>query len=251
MRILLIIALSLPSFPVLAEPCQADKDSTEASRMEKSASGFGSKDYVWNRMTAERTEVLRKTGDVERGRDAFRGCRGCHKQDGFGRVDGLYPKLTGQHASVIIKQLTDIRIGLRSNPKMAPFAAPGEVSTQDIADIAVFLAGATTIKENGKGPGDQVRFGEATYMQKGCNKCHGKHGEGSAEKLYPVVAAQHYSYLLREMEYIKLGIRGNSHPDMVAVLRDFSTNDMEAVADYLSRLPDHRQARVQKSKRRR
>ena len=203
--------------------------------------GFGSESYVWNKMTAERADVLRKTGDVERGREAFRPCRGCHKPDGFGRVEGIYPRLTGQHASVIIKQVTDIRAGLRSNPKMVPFVAPDEVDTQDIADIAVFLEHQTTIKENGKGPGDQVRLGETLYTKRGCVKCHGKRGEGSKEKLFPALAAQHYSYLLREMEIIKLGVRGNSHPDMVSALRDFSTDEMEAVADYLSRLPDYRQ----------
>ena len=240
MRTFLIIALALlPSFPAVAEPCLADKASE----------GIGSKDYVWNRITAERTEVLRMTGDAERGREAFRACRGCHKPDGFGRVDGIYPKLTGQHASVIIKQVTDIRAGLRINPKMAPFVSPGEVSTQDIADFAVFLTNETTIKENGKGPGDQVRLGEKTYMERGCVKCHGKRGEGSGEKLYPVVAAQHYSYLLREMELVKLVMRGNSHPDMVAALRDFSTAELEAVADYLSRLPDHREAGAKKAGR--
>ena len=84
-------------------------------------------------------------------------------------------------------------------------------------------------------------LGETIYTQRGCVKCHGSRGEGNGEKLYPALAAQHYSYLLREMELIKTGARGNSHPDMVATLRDISTNDMEAVADYLSRLPDHRQ----------
>lgn len=237
MRTFIFFVLALSTSPVFADPCTADKVSI----------GIGNKDYVWNRMTAERTDVLRKTGDVGRGREAYRPCRGCHKADGFGRVDGIYPKLTGQHASVIIKQMTDIRAGLRINPKMAPFVEAGEVSTQEIADIAVFLAQATTIKENGKGPGDQVRIGEALYTKRGCVKCHGKRGEGNGEKLFPVVAAQHYSYLLREMELVKLGARGNSHPDMVSALRDFSTDEMEAVADYLSRLPDHRQTGAQKA----
>jgi cytochrome c553 len=199
---------------------------------------YGSKGYVWNTLTPERVEVLRKNGNAERGKEAYRGCRGCHKADGFGRVDGTYPRLTGQYASVIIKQLTDIRAGARLNPKMEPFISPDAVTVEEIADIAVYLSGLTTIKENGKGPGDQVRLGEAVYTQRGCNKCHGNRGEGNGEKLYPALAAQHYSYLLREMELIKAGARGNSHPEMVVALRDISTNDMEAVADYLSRLPD-------------
>jgi cytochrome c553 len=231
MRALLIVALTLlPTYSVLAADAAA-------------AVTIGTKGYVWNKLTPERAEALRKTGDIERGKEAFRGCRGCHKQDAFGRVDGTYPRLTGQYASVIIKQLTDIRAGLRFNPKMEPFISPDAVSVDEIADIAVFLSNLTTIKENGKGPGDQVRVGETIYMQKGCIKCHGNRGEGNGDKLYPALAAQHYSYLLREMELIRTMARGNSHPDMVLALRDLSTADMEAVADYLSRLPDRHLAK--------
>lgn len=233
MRALLIIALALlPTYSVLA----ADTSS---------ASTIGSKGYVWNKLTPERAEVLHKTGDAERGNEAFRGCRGCHKQDAFGRVDGTYPRLTGQYASVIVKQLTDIRAGARLNPKMEPFISPDAITVDEIADIATYLSTLATVKENGKGPGDQVRLGETIYNQRGCVKCHGSRGEGSGEKLYPALAAQHFSYLVREMELIRTGARGNSHPDMVATLRDISTNDMEAMADYLARLPDRRQSGVQ------
>jgi cytochrome c553 len=206
------------------------------------AQGIGTKGYVWNKLTPERAEALRKTGDADRGREAFRGCRGCHKKDAFGRVDGTYPRLTGQYASVIIKQLTDIRAGLRINPKMEPFISPDAVTVDEIADIAVYLSALTTVKENGKGPGDQVRVGETVYVERGCVKCHGTRGEGNGEKLYPALAAQHYSYLLREMELIKVGARGNSHPDMVVALKGIPTDGMEALADYLSRLPDRRLA---------
>lgn len=232
MRALLIFALALlPATSVFAD-----------TPMAASAQGIGSRGYVWNKMTPERAEALRMKTDVERGKDAFRGCRGCHKPDGFGRVDGIYPRLTGQYASVIIKQLTDIRAGLRINPKMEPFISQDAITVEEIADIAAFLSNATTVKENGKGPGDQVRLGETLYTQKGCVKCHGSRGEGDGEKLYPALAAQHYSYLLREMELIKVMARGNSHPDMVAALRETSTADMEAMADYLARLPDRRLA---------
>jgi cytochrome c553 len=227
MRALLILVLAL--LPV-----------TSVFAADAPTQGIGTKGYVWNKLTAERSEALRKPGDVARGQEAFRGCRGCHKPDGFGRVDGIYPRLTGQYASVIIKQLTDIRAGLRINPKMEPFISPDAVSVDEIADIAAFLSNATTIKENGKGPGDQVKAGEALYVQRGCIKCHGSRGEGDGEKLYPALAAQHFSYLLREMELIKVGARGNSHPDMVTALREIPTADMEALADYLSRLPDRR-----------
>lgn len=232
MRVIIPIALLAlaVSAPALADPADAIPGPL----------GLGSKGYVWNRMTTERAEVMRLSGDAARGKEAFRVCRGCHKSDGFGRVDGTYPRLTGQHAAVVIKQVTDIRAGIRINPKMEPFSSDHNVTPQEIADIAAFLAAEVTVRENGKGPGDEVRRGERLYRNSECATCHGERGEGNGDKLYPAVAAQHYSYLLRELEHIRAGSRGNSHPDMVKALRAFSPGDLEAVADYMSRLPDHR-----------
>ncbi|OIP13845.1 MAG: hypothetical protein AUK53_05900 [Betaproteobacteria bacterium CG2_30_59_46] len=203
---------------------------------------FGSKDYIWGEMLPEQAEVMKLTGDPQRGKEAFRGCRGCHKADAAGKTDGTYPRLTGQHASVIIKQVTEVRAGVRINPKMDPFSSDHAVSPQEIADIAVFLAAAETTRESGKGEGDFVARGQELYEQGKCVKCHGANGEGNAVKVYPAIAAQHYGYLKREMDYIQRGVRGNSHPDMVNAIEYFTQRDIEAVADYLSRLPDHRQS---------
>jgi cytochrome c553 len=65
----------------------------------------------------------------------------------------------------------------------------------------------------------------------------GNNEEGNAEKFYPMVAAQHYRYLLRELHYIRDGDRGNSNPDMVKVLKPFHDTEMEALADYMAQLP--------------
>ena len=214
----------------------------DAADAVKSPKGYGSKGYVWGKMLPEQVEVLKLSGDVARGKEAFRGCRGCHKADAAGVTDGTYPRLTGQHASVVIKQVTEVRGGVRINPKMEPFSADHAVSPQEIADIAVFLASAETARENGKGEGDFQAKGKQLYEQGKCMKCHGRDGEGNAEKAYPAIAAQHYGYLKREMEYIQRGIRGNSHPDMVKAIRHYKHTDIEAMADYLSRLPDYRLA---------
>ncbi|MBI4986145.1 MAG: c-type cytochrome [Rhodocyclales bacterium] len=214
----------------------------DAADSVKSPLGYGSKNYVWGKMTREQADILRLTGDAKRGKEAFRGCRGCHKADAAGIVDGTYPRLTGQHPSVVIKQVTEVRAGVRINPKMDPFAAEHAVSKQEIADISVYLATLETTRENGKGPDDLSAKGKAVYKKHHCAKCHGDNGEGEEAKAFPAVAAQHYGYLLREMRHIKDGTRGNSHPEMVKVIKPLTYNDLEAVADYLSRLPDYRLA---------
>ncbi len=67
-------------------------------------------------------------------------------------------------------------------------------------------------------------------------RCHGEHGEGSNEKYYPRIHAQHFKYLLRQFEWIRDGKRRNANPEMVQQIKGFSDKDMVAVMDYVSRL---------------
>jgi cytochrome c553 len=201
---------------------------------------YGKKGYLWDEMTPERIEVLRRGGDPVKGKESFRGCQGCHKSDAAGVREGVYPRLTGQHASVLIKQITEIRAGIRSNPKMLPFVEDPAISMEEIGDIAAYLSTLTSVRENGKGADDQSVRGKKVFTENKCFECHGKNGEGNAAKSYPVLASQHYGYLLREMGLIKTGVRGNSNPDMVKAISKLSQADLEATSDYLSRLPDYR-----------
>lgn len=210
---------------------------------------YGKKGYVWDEMTPERIQVLKTGGDPVKGKEAFRGCRGCHKADAAGTIDGTYPRLSGQHLSVLVKQITEIRAGIRHNPKMLPFVEDPAIAVDEIGDIAAFLSSVESYRENGKGQGDMTVFGMALYEKNKCYQCHGKSGEGNADKAFPALAAQHYNYLLREMRLIESGARGNSHPEMVKAIAKFKQSDLEAVADYLSRLPDYRSVDTQGAKK--
>jgi cytochrome c553 len=52
-----------------------------------------------------------------------------------------------------------------------------------------------------------------------------------------MLAAQHYGYLLREIDLILSGERGNSNPAMPPILKNYSTDDKQAIAAYLAQLP--------------
>ena len=209
---------------------------------------FGGKNYEWGKLLPEQEAIFRLTGDVERGKEAFRGCRGCHKADAGGILDGTYPRLSGQHASVVIKQVTEVRAGVRVNPKMEPFSSDHAVTPQEIADIAVFIEQVESTRQNGTGPGVSLARGKQLYEAGQCAACHGEYGEGKPSKVYPAVASQHFGYLVREMEFIQKGVRGNSHPKMVKAIEKYTRDDIEAVADYMSRMPDHRTVAKAKSK---
>lgn len=175
-------------------------------------------------------------GDPARGSDAFQACQGCHKRGATGTPSGAYPRLAGQHASVLIEQITDIRSGRRVNPKMAPFSDEHVLTTAEIADIAAYLQ-ALPIRniEGGKGPANALEQGKALYTRD-CVVCHGENGEGNARRFIPLLAGQHYGYLVRETGLIRDEKRGNANPDMVRVIKSYRDGDLEAVSDYISRL---------------
>lgn len=200
------------------------------------APGIESPGYVWNEPNEEQLLALAHEADPANGEIAYEVCRGCHQADASGRADAVYPQLAGQHATVLIKQMVDVRAGRRDNPKMHPFVADWVVSAEEVADIAAYLAQLPIPTDNLKGDGDEPARGESLYA-KDCAICHGERGEGSAEEFYPRVASQHYSYLYHESRLIRDGGRRNANPEMVKAIAGYSDRDLEAVSDFMSRLP--------------
>ena len=180
--------------------------------------------------------TLALPGDIQRGKDAYAECQTCHRQDGSGRAKFDIPRLSGQHASVLIKQLMDIRSDLRVNPEMRDYMFDSDLTLQDFADIAAYLQSLPVAGDIAQGPPELVPRGKAIYVND-CAGCHGEHGEGRAELFYPMLASQHYSYLLRELDLILTGKRGNSNPAMPALLSNLSADDKRALAAYLAHLP--------------
>ena len=211
----------------------------EVSKQPK-APGIESEDYIWNEMKGEKLKALKAKGDILRGEISYEICAGCHEFGAQGRVDGSFPRLAGQHATVLIKQMTDVRAGRRDNPKMYPFAEKHVISPQDIADISLYLESLPVTPDNGHGPGLNLEMGKKLYEQD-CVDCHGNHGEGSSAKFYPRVSGQHYLYLLREAFAIRDGERRNANPDMVKVIKPYNADEIRAVCDYMSRFPVSRQ----------
>jgi cytochrome c553 len=183
--------------------------------------------------------TLALPGDVQRGKDAYAECQSCHRTDASGRAAYSIPRLSGQHASVLIKQLMDIRSDRRINPDMRDYMLDSDLTLQNFADMAAYLQSLPVAGNIGQGPPELVARGQALYASD-CSGCHGEHGEGRAELFYPMLASQHYKYLLHELDLILTGGRGNSNPAMPPILRNYSTDDKQAVAAYLAQLPPPR-----------
>ena len=200
--------------------------------------GIESKDYQWNAQEGEKIEALQKKGDIKRGEEAYEICGACHLPSGAGRPDGTFPQLAGQHTTVLIKQMADIRAGLRDNPTMYPFAI-SLIDPQELADAAAYIQSLCIPVDHGKyedaDASIQISKGKELY-EKQCKECHGANGEGNKEKFYPVIAGQHYKYLLRQMTDIRDGKRRNANPDMVKVIKPYTDDQLVAISAYQSSL---------------
>ncbi|MCL2590877.1 MAG: c-type cytochrome [Betaproteobacteria bacterium] len=202
------------------------------------AVGIESNSYTWNAQEGEKIEALKLKGNKANGEEAYEICGGCHLPSGAGRPDGTFPQLAGQHTTVLIKQMADIRAGLRDNPTMYPFAVT-LTDPQELADVSVYIESLCIPTNHGKYEGadtaQQITKGKELY-EKQCLECHGKNGEGNKAKFYPVIAGQHYKYLLRQMTEIRDGRRRNANPDMVRIIKPYTDDMLLAISAYQSSL---------------
>jgi cytochrome c553 len=75
--------------------------------------------------------------DAAAGKAKSATCAACHGADG-NSANPMWPKLAGQHAPYLEKQMKDFRDGRRKDPVMAPMAAA--LSDADIANLAAYFA---------------------------------------------------------------------------------------------------------------
>ncbi len=75
--------------------------------------------------------------DAAKGKVLYAQCIQCHGEKGDGVPSQKGPRLSGQHDWYVIKQITEIKSGVRKNPEMLPFVA--KLSEQDIKDLAAYI----------------------------------------------------------------------------------------------------------------
>jgi len=196
-----------------------------------------SMEEIQARAAREIERALTLKPDVAKGLKIYRTCAECHMSEGWGQSALIpIPQLAGQHRTVVIKQLADIRAGNRDSVVMAPYATVELIGgAQAIADVAGYIDSLEMSVDTGKGPGKDLELGAQLYKDN-CARCHGQTGEGDSDAYVPRIQAQHYPYLVRQFDSIRKGKRRNGNPEMVTQIRDFSALQIQAVLDYVSRL---------------
>lgn len=166
-------------------------------------------------------------------------CHECHGDDG-NSISPSYPKLAGQFAAYIVKQIHDFQSGARKNATMTVMAQNlGEAA---LIDIAAHFAVGTPAPGEGKGDSlgrELFANGDPARDLPACATCHGQDGKGFASGaiLYPSVRGQHSVYLREQLRNWRMGERHNS-PDgvMNTIAKPLTDAEINALAEYLSSL---------------
>ncbi|MGD8557372.1 MAG: c-type cytochrome [Chromatiales bacterium] len=178
-------------------------------------------------------------GDAAAGKAKSAMCAGCHMADG-NSVNGMWPKLAGQHESYIIKQLQDFKAGDRVDPTMQPMAAG--LSEDDMANLAAFYSSQTlkvgeadpALVEKGK---EIFMSGNAASGVAACSSCHAPNGVGNPAANFPALQGQHADYTVKQLKDFRAGNRANDAGKMMQnVAAKMTDEEIAAVSSYIQGL---------------
>lgn len=178
-------------------------------------------------------------GNVAAGQAKAAVCAGCHGADGNGGADPLWPRLAGQDADYIAKQLADFKSGARKDPIMAGMAAP--LGTADMKNIGAYFAslkpkpGAARDAQLAKQGEKIYRGGNAKMAVSACMSCHGPSGHGIPPR-FPKVSGQSTPYTNKQLLAFKAGGRTNDGDTMTRIAFRMSEHEIKAVSEYMAGL---------------
>ncbi len=184
-------------------------------------------------------------GNAEAGKAKAATCAACHGMDGNSPVN-LFPKLAGQHADYLVKQLHDFKAAAttggktgRNEPTMFGFVMT--LSDQDMADLSAFFASQ---KVTHAPAADFAAIGKKLYeagdAERGipaCMACHGPAGKGMGLAGFPALAGQHSAYIKAQLSKFKAGQRNNDLNGMMeGVAKKLNDSDIDAITQYIASL---------------
>jgi len=178
-------------------------------------------------------------GDAVVGKAKAAVCTGCHGVDG-NSLAPTFPKLAGQHARYLYKQLQDYKSGKRTNPSMMAMVV--SLSDADMLNLSAYFANQAG--STGAAAPDQVALGKTIYhagiKSKGvaaCAACHGPTGAGNAQAGFPRVSGQHAVYAVEQLKQFGQGKRANDMASMMrTVAAKMDESEIQAVAEYMQGL---------------
>lgn len=185
-------------------------------------------------------------GDAAAGKAKTAVCATCHGPDGNSPAS-TFPKLAGQSERYTLKQLKDIKSGVRPVAVMA--GQLDNMTDQDLSDIAAYYAAqkpsvAQANKELAQ-HGEQIfRGGIHDKSVPACAGCHMPDGIGNSLAGFPRLGGQHADYIATQLKGYRAGADGdaagrNNDGDtkvMRSIAARLSDSEIAAVASFISGL---------------
>jgi len=156
-------------------------------------------------------------------------CFLCHGVQGESTSE-LYPRLAGQNAVYIAKQLANFASGERKSTAMQAMAAA--LTPQERSALGLYFSRQKSEPHPAADAALAAR-GAKLYAER-CTGCHGGRAHGS-ESL-PRLAGQLASYLARQLDSFGARERTNDNAVMQGIAAQMTGQDIRAVAEYLSGL---------------
>lgn len=183
---------------------------------------------------AAKGATLYSGGDASRGVMA---CVACHGVAG-GSTVSVNPKLAGQHAAYIDKQLHDFKGPSRNHAVMSGIAKG--MTDEEIRNVAAYLDQQKAAPGNARNK-DTIDAGKKIYRAgiteknvPACAGCHGPNGAGIPAQ-FARIGGQHQDYTQAQLANFRTGTRSNS-AQMTTIAKRMSEDEIQAVADYIAGL---------------
>jgi cytochrome c553 len=170
-------------------------------------------------------------------------CEACHGAHGEGMAAAHVPRLAGQSADYLLKQLDDYARGSRDNAVMRNFSKQltaeerGKLAARFASMSAPRIAQSTIPGSVQLARGHQLAHqGDETKRVQACDGCHGPDGSGGA-RATPYLAGQSAEYLASALKAFRQGARKNDAGLLMrSVAERLDDADIEAVSGYFGSL---------------
>ena len=164
-------------------------------------------------------------------------CALCHGKGGES-ASPVYPRLAGQHAEYVARQLADFKSGKRKSETMKPQAET--LTPEEMVALGAYF-------EKRKAAGRRAQDGELVAVGKyifeqgnrfsgvpACASCHGPKGLGTPQ--LPRLAGQHPRYVEDQLKQFNKRERNNDNAVMHTIASKLSELETHAVAEYVATL---------------
>ena len=164
-------------------------------------------------------------------------CFICHGAEGESSSP-VFPRLAGQHAAYVARQLADYKSGRRVSSAMRPMVE--DLTPADFKALGAWFEGRKT-HQHPVEDAELAQMGRFLFTRgnpysgvAACQACHGPKGHGT--EALPRLAGQHAQYTENQLKAFNKRERTNDNAVMHTIASKLTELEIKAVASYISGL---------------